>query len=107
MQTVDTTHAPDGILFLDTTHVSKRAVRTYIGVDTFTDPDNVTYATFKIHELSVEIDSAMVFQHPSIPHTITINADYWIAPTIGWIVKDSASDGSSWTRKLLNRCTVY
>lgn len=107
VQTRDTTFAPDSILYFDTTHVYKLATRSFVDVENITDSDKISYATFKIHEVSTEVDSVISFQHPSNPQVITMNTDYWIAPTIGWIVKDSSSDDSSWTRKQLNGCTVY
>jgi hypothetical protein len=107
VQTSDTTYSPDGILYFDTTQVQKYATRSYIGVENITDADGITYATFKIHEVTIESETFLSSQHPSTPQTTILNTDYWIAPAIGWIVKDSSCDGTDWTSKLLAGCTVY
>ncbi len=107
VQTGDTIYAPDSVLYLDTTHVHKTATRSYVDVENITDATTDTYATFKIHEVITEVDSVVSFQHPSTPQTITYTNNYWIGPTIGWIVRDSSCNGTTWTRKLLAGCTVY
>lgn len=105
VQIADTTYSPDGILYFDTTQVQKYATRSYIGVENITDADSITYGTFKIHEVITETET--ILSHPSTSHTTILNTDYWIAPAIGWIVKDSSCDGTDWTSKLLAGCTVY
>jgi len=107
LQSVDTLYFPDSIRFFDTLHVHKDFIRTYEGVENITDTSKVTYATFKIHQMTTEDDSVVSFQNPATPVITTLNTYYWIAPTIGWIVKDSSCDDTNWTRKVLDGCTVY
>ena len=111
MQSTDTTlYAMDSIQFLrDTIHVHKDFTRTFVGVENIQDGGTTkvtTYSTYKIHEVCVEDDSEMKFNQVTTPAITTFNTDYWIAPTIGWIVKDSTCDGNNWSRKILDGCTV-
>jgi len=108
MQSTDTIYAPDAIRFSDSTRVHKDYTRTYVDIEDISDyQHNHTYGTFKIHEVCIEDDSVVKFNQPATPKITTFNTDYWIAPTIGWIIKDSTCDGKNWTSKILDGCTVY
>ena len=70
-QIADSTYLPDSVRFFDTTHVHKVFTRAYIRVENITDTNGVTYATRKVHELAMQVDSIMSFHNPSLPETTT------------------------------------